>query len=54
MIREKAERRKQMALTVLLEFICAAIGGMIGFVCAALCAAAGREDRRGVCADDIE
>ncbi len=43
-----------MAGTILLVLACTSIGSVIGFVCAALCVAAGREDRHGICADDTE
>lgn len=44
-----------MVDTIILVIACAMIGGVIGFICAALCVIAGREDHRdGIRADDAE
>ena len=42
-----------MAGTIILAAACVMAGGVIGFMCAALCVAAGKEDdRRGLRSDD--
>lgn len=41
-----------MAGTIILAAACVMAGGMMGFMCAVLCMAAGREDRRGLRSDD--